>query len=48
VLCAQLAGYRAAVQMAYPATTIRAAFLTPQGRLIEPDTHVLDGQEAER
>jgi ATP-dependent helicase/nuclease subunit A len=48
VLCGQLAGYRAAVQMAYPAATIRAAFLTPQGRLIEPDPHVLDGQEAER
>ena len=48
VLCAQLAGYRAAVQMAYPAATIRAAFLTPQGRLIEPDPHGLDAQEAGR
>ncbi len=34
-LCGQLHAYRAAVALAYPGQTVRAAFLTPQGRLIE-------------
>ena len=34
-LCAQLLGYRAAVAQAYPGHTVRAAFLTAQGALIE-------------
>jgi ATP-dependent helicase/nuclease subunit A len=37
-LCAQLTGYRATVQSAYPAQTVRCAFLTPQGALIEIST----------
>jgi ATP-dependent helicase/nuclease subunit A len=37
-LCAQLSGYRATVQSAYPAQTVRCAFLTPQGALIEIST----------
>jgi ATP-dependent helicase/nuclease subunit A len=35
-LCAQLAQYRSAVARAYPGQTVRAAFLTAQGALIEP------------
>ena len=35
-LVAQLAGYRAAVALAYPGQVVRAAFLTPQGAVIEP------------
>jgi ATP-dependent helicase/nuclease subunit A len=35
-LLAQLAGYRAAVAKAYPGQTVRAAFLTAQGALLEP------------
>jgi ATP-dependent helicase/nuclease subunit A len=35
-LCAQLATYRAAVQLAYPGQTVRAAFLSATGQLIEP------------
>ncbi|MDE2418246.1 MAG: UvrD-helicase domain-containing protein [Burkholderiales bacterium] len=35
-LLAQLAGYRAAVARAYPGQTVRAAFLTAQGALLEP------------
>ena len=34
-LCAQLRNYQRAVAQAYPGQTIRAAFLTPQGALIE-------------
>jgi ATP-dependent helicase/nuclease subunit A len=34
-LCAQLATYRAAVALACAGQTVRAAFLTPQGRLFE-------------
>jgi ATP-dependent helicase/nuclease subunit A len=34
-LCAQLKGYGAAVQAAYPSQMVRCAFLTPQGALIE-------------
>jgi ATP-dependent helicase/nuclease subunit A len=34
-LCAQLLGYRAAIALATPGQLIRAAFLTPQGALIE-------------
>lgn len=34
-LCAQLDGYRASVQSAYPGQRVRTAFLTPQGALIE-------------
>jgi ATP-dependent helicase/nuclease subunit A len=34
-LCAQLLGYRAAIAQATPGKLIRAAFLTPQGALIE-------------
>ncbi len=34
-LCAQLLGYRAAIAQATPGQLIRAAFLTPQGALIE-------------
>jgi ATP-dependent helicase/nuclease subunit A len=37
-LCAQLMGYRAAVAQATPGQLIRAAFLTPQGALIEINT----------
>jgi ATP-dependent helicase/nuclease subunit A len=35
-LCAQLATYRAAVQLAYPGHTVRAAFLSATGQFIEP------------
>jgi ATP-dependent helicase/nuclease subunit A len=35
-LCAQLATYRAAVQLAYPGQTVRAAFLSATGQFIEP------------
>ena len=35
-LCAQLATYCAAVQLAYPGQTVRAAFLSATGQLIEP------------
>jgi ATP-dependent helicase/nuclease subunit A len=31
----QLWGYRAAVAQAYPGQTVRVAFLTPQGKLME-------------
>jgi ATP-dependent helicase/nuclease subunit A len=34
-LCAQLLTYRSAVAQAYTGQTVRAAFLTPQGALIE-------------
>jgi ATP-dependent helicase/nuclease subunit A len=34
-LCAQLLGYREAVALANPGQAVRAAFLTPQGQLIE-------------
>jgi ATP-dependent helicase/nuclease subunit A len=34
-LCAQLLGYRDAVARANPGQAVRAAFLTPQGQLIE-------------
>ena len=34
-LCAQLLTYRSAVAQAYTGQTVRAAFLTPQGKLIE-------------
>jgi ATP-dependent helicase/nuclease subunit A len=34
-LCAQLTGYRATIQSAYPGQMVRCAFLTPQGALIE-------------
>ncbi|HCX80450.1 MAG: DNA helicase UvrD [Curvibacter sp. RIFCSPHIGHO2_12_FULL_63_18] len=34
-LCAQLLGYRDAVALANPGQAVRAAFLTPQGQLIE-------------
>lgn len=34
-LCTQLLTYRSAVAQAYTGQTVRAAFLTPQGRLIE-------------
>ncbi|OYT93030.1 MAG: DNA helicase UvrD [Burkholderiales bacterium PBB3] len=34
-LCAQLAQYRLAVAHLYPASRVRAAFLTPQGQLFE-------------
>ena len=34
-LCAQLTGYRATIQSAYPGKVVRCAFLTPQGALIE-------------
>jgi ATP-dependent helicase/nuclease subunit A len=34
-LCAQLLGYRSAIAQAIPGQLIRAAFLTPQGALIE-------------
>jgi ATP-dependent helicase/nuclease subunit A len=34
-LCVQLQTYAQAVAQAYPGQTVRAAFLTPQGRLIE-------------
>jgi ATP-dependent helicase/nuclease subunit A len=34
-LCAQLLGYRDAIEQATPGQFIRAAFLTPQGALIE-------------
>jgi ATP-dependent helicase/nuclease subunit A len=34
-LCAQLTGYRATIQSAYPGQVVRCAFLTPQGALIE-------------
>ena len=37
-LCAQLLGYRAAVVQAQPGHTVRAAFLTAQGTLIELKT----------
>ena len=37
-LCAQLLGYRAAIAQATPGQLIRAAFLTPQGALIEVNT----------
>jgi len=37
-LCAQLLGYRAAIAQAYPGAAVRAAFLTPQGALIELKT----------
>jgi ATP-dependent helicase/nuclease subunit A len=37
-LCAQLLGYRAAIAQATPGQLIRAAFLTPQGALIEINT----------
>ena len=37
-LCAQLLTYRAAVAQASPGQTVRAAFLTPQGALIELNT----------
>jgi ATP-dependent helicase/nuclease subunit A len=36
-LCAQLWGYRATIQSAYPGQVVRCAFLTPQGALIEID-----------
>lgn len=36
-LCAQLSVYRMAVAQAYPGQTVRAAFLTAQGALIEID-----------
>jgi len=35
-LCTQLATYRAAVQLAYPGQTVRAAFLSASGQFIEP------------
>jgi len=35
-VCAQLATYCAAVQLAYPGQTVRAAFLSATGQLIEP------------
>ena len=35
-LCAQLATYCAAVQLAYPGQTVRAAFLSATGKFIEP------------
>jgi ATP-dependent helicase/nuclease subunit A len=35
-LCAQLAVYSAAVRLAYPSQTVRAAFLSATGQLIEP------------
>jgi ATP-dependent helicase/nuclease subunit A len=35
-LCAQLAIYCAAVQLAYPGQPVRAAFLSATGQLIEP------------
>jgi len=35
-LCAQLDTYCAAVQLAYPGQTVRAAFLSAAGHLIEP------------
>jgi ATP-dependent helicase/nuclease subunit A len=34
-LCEQLLGYRSAVALAQPGQTVRAAFLTPDGTLIE-------------
>ena len=34
-LCAQLATYCAAVQLAYPGQTVRAAFLSATGQFIE-------------
>jgi len=34
-LCAQLQGYRESIAQAYPGAAVRAAFLTPQGALIE-------------
>ena len=34
-LLAQMAAYRAAVQQIYPAATVKAAFLTGQGRVVE-------------
>jgi ATP-dependent helicase/nuclease subunit A len=36
-LCAQLATYRAAVRLAYPGQTVRAAFLSASGHCMEPD-----------
>ncbi|WP_342617149.1 UvrD-helicase domain-containing protein [Rhodoferax sp. GW822-FHT02A01] len=37
-LCDQLLGYRASIAQTYGAATVRAAFLTPQGALIELNT----------
>jgi ATP-dependent helicase/nuclease subunit A len=37
-LCAQLLGYRISIAQASPGQVIRAAFLTPQGALIEINT----------
>ncbi len=35
-LRSQLADYRAAIKRLYPQETVRAAFLTAQGKLVEP------------
>jgi ATP-dependent helicase/nuclease subunit A len=36
LLCSQLATYCAAVRLAYPGQTVRAAFLSATGHCIEP------------